>query len=116
MALLRLNSLHWTWWAISLAWLSLDVHAKHVPRTDDYADSGEEPGLCVCVLSYNRPALLRRTLTAMRDHLVTDEPNLNWSLAWVDNGSEEEHKPEMEDIRIDFGRCVIDFTRFRFIH
>mmetsp|Transcript_10265 Transcript_10265/g.19407 ORF Transcript_10265/g.19407 Transcript_10265/m.19407 type:complete len:832 (+) Transcript_10265:132-2627(+) len=104
MALLRLNSLHWTWWAISLAWLSLDVHAKHVPRTDDYADSGEEPGLCVCVLSYNRPALLRRTLTAMRDHLVTDEPNLNWSLAWVDNGSEEEHKPEMEDIRIDFGR------------
>eukprot|EP00854_Cymbomonas_tetramitiformis_P029388 gene29388-36600_t len=57
--------------------------------------------LCICVLSYNRIDLLRKTLTAVTQHLREDEPHLEYGIAWVDNGSED--KDELQRILYEFG-------------
>ena len=53
------------------------------------------PEICVCVLSYKRLDLLRKTLSAIVDHLENVERGLAYEIVWVDNGSNETERQSL---------------------
>ena len=58
--------------------------------------------MCLAAVSYKRLELLRRTFSAVVEHLETSEPTLRYEIAWVDNGSDEGELEQLgSDIQVE---------------
>lgn len=74
-----------------------------VARTDEWSLSRSNfpelhPTVCVCVLSWNRLDLLRRTLTSAIGFMERED--VRYEIAWVDNGSDD--REELSRLLRDF--------------
>ena len=60
----------------------------------------EKTTLCLACVSYNRLGLLQTTLRAITAHLDSEEEDVRYRIAWVDNGSKD--KKKLEAIEAEF--------------